>query len=66
MALQNSTLSKHPIEVRLMIFEYALEELKCTEERHAPTYNGLLRGPTRESMVENSTAKNWDSGWFLM
>jgi hypothetical protein len=48
MTLENSTLSKHPIEVLLMIFKYALEELRCTEERHAPTYNGLLRGPTRE------------------
>jgi hypothetical protein len=47
MVLENSTLSKVPTEARLMIFEYALEEFKSTEERHPPTYNELLREPTR-------------------
>jgi hypothetical protein len=48
MVLENSTLSKLPTEARLMIFEYALVEFKSTEEQHPPTYNELLREPTRE------------------
>jgi hypothetical protein len=44
--LQKSTLLKLPIEVRFMIFEYALEEFKSTEKRRPPTYDELSCCPS--------------------
>ncbi|KAE9380044.1 hypothetical protein N431DRAFT_477049 [Stipitochalara longipes BDJ] len=43
--MEKSILHKLPSELRLKIFEYALEEFKSTKERHPPTYAKLLCDP---------------------
>jgi hypothetical protein len=67
--LENSTLSKLPTGARLVIFEYALEiKLKSSRVQRS----GILRitmsffaNQHENFMVENSTARNWDAGWFM-